>query len=203
MTTSEREQGPSLAEEFARARELSLGGLFIALGVIIPMAVHAVGGGRIGPVLLPMYLPVLVCAMLVSPAIAAGVGLLTPLLSSGLTGMPPVLPTLPVMVVELVSMSVIASLLRRRLGLHPLAATVAALVSGRVVLGLTVALAVNLLPSGLLASIPEAMRHPLPYVLAATATAVPGLILQLVAVPALVIAVERRSLARAGDPGGR
>ncbi|MGC9316970.1 MAG: ECF transporter S component [Armatimonadota bacterium] len=201
MTTSEREQGPSVAEEFARARELSLGGLFIALGVIIPMAVHAVGGGRIGPVLLPMYLPVLVCAMLVSPAIAAGVGLLTPLLSSGLTGMPPVLPTLPVMVVELVTMSVIASLLYRRLQLHVLAATILALLGGRVVLGLTVALAVNLLPAGLLASIPEAMRQPLPYVLAATATAVPGLILQLVAVPALVIAVERRSLARVGETG--
>jgi hypothetical protein len=50
-------QGPTVAEEVARARELSLGGLFIALGIVIPIAFHALGGGKLGAGLLPMYLP--------------------------------------------------------------------------------------------------------------------------------------------------
>jgi len=187
--------GPTIAEEFAWARELSLGGLFIALGVVIPIAFHALGGGRLGPVFLPMYLPVLVCGMLVSPGTAAAVGVLTPVLSSALTGMPPVLPTLPLMVAELGVMGVVASVLHRRARLPALLATPITLMVGRAVLGLCVLGAVSLLPPDLLASLPSPMRRPLAYLLAATVTALPGLALQLIAVPAVVALVERRPTA--------
>ncbi|MFW5866803.1 MAG: ECF transporter S component [Armatimonadota bacterium] len=185
-------RGPTVAEEVAYARELSLGGLFIALGVVIPIAFHAFGGGKLGPVLLPMYLPVLACAMLVSAPIAAAVGLLTPALSSALTGMPPILPYLPVMAAELIVMATVASLLHRRLKLHALPSVVLALLSGRVVLGLMAALLVAALPAGMQEALPEMMRRPITYVAAGTVTALPGLILQIVAVPAVVALVERR-----------
>jgi hypothetical protein len=171
---------------------LSLGGLFIALGIVIPIAFHALGGGKLGSVFLPMYLPVLACAMLVSAPIAAAVGLLTPVLSSALTGMPPILPVLPLMVAELTLMAVIASLLHRRLRLHALPGVVLALLAGRVVTGLMAALLVAALPAGLQESLPPIMRTPIAYVLAATVTALPGLALQIVAVPAVVAIVERR-----------
>ncbi len=188
----DQKRAPTVAEEFAWAREVSLGGLFIALGIVIPIGFHALGGGKLGPIFLPMYLPVLVCGMLVSPGTAAAVGLLTPVLSSALTGMPPVLPILPLMAAELTVMGAVASLLHRRLRLHVIPATVLTLLAGRAVLGLTVLLAVSLLPADVLASLPPPMRQPLPYVPAATAAAIPGLILQLIAVPAAVAAVERR-----------
>ncbi len=188
---------PTIAAEFAWARELSLGGLFIALGVVIPIAFHVLGGGRLGPVFLPMYLPVLVCGMLVSPGIAAAVGVLTPALSSALTGMPPVLPTLPLMMAELGVMGAIASLLHRRAHLPALLATPITLVVGRAVLGLCVLGAVSLLPPDVLASLPPPMRQPPAYLLVATVTALPGLVLQLIAVPAVVALVERRSTASA------
>jgi len=184
--------GPTIAAEFAWARELSLGGLFIALGVVIPIAFHAVGGGRLGPVFLPMYLPVLVCGMLVSPGTAAAVGVLTPVLSSALTGMPPVLPTLPLMVAELAVMGAVASVLHRRASLPALLVTPITLVVGRAVLGLCVLGAVSLLPPDLLASLPPPMRNPALYLVGATVTALPGLALQLIAVPAVVALVERR-----------
>jgi hypothetical protein len=184
---------PTVAEEVARARELSLGGLFIALGVVIPIAFHALGGGKLGSILLPMYLPVLACAMLVSAPIAAAVGLLTPALSSALTGMPPILPWLPVMAAELIVMATVASLLHRRLKLHALPTVILALLSGRVVLGLMAALMVAALPAGMQEALPELMRRPVTYVLAGTVTALPGLILQIVAVPAVVALVERRN----------
>jgi hypothetical protein len=184
--------GPTVAEEVSRARELSLGGLFIALGIILPMAFHAIGGGKIGSVFLPMYLPVLACAMLVSPPIAAAVALLTPTLSSALTGMPPILPYLPVMAAELVVMATLASLLHRRLKLHALPTVVLALLSGRVVLGLMAAVLVAALPAGMQQSLPDVMHQPVAWVIAATATALPGLILQIIAVPAVVAIVEKR-----------
>ncbi|MGI5819080.1 MAG: ECF transporter S component [Armatimonadota bacterium] len=196
MTAQDR---PTVAEEYLRARELSLGGLFIALGIVIPIAFHALGGGRLGPVLLPMYLPVLACAMLVSAPIAAAVGLLTPVLSSAMTGMPPILPTLPVIAVELAVMAAVASVLHRRLRLHALPAVVLALLSGRVVLGLMAVLLVSALPAGMQESLPEIMRRPPAYVVAATVTALPGLALQIVAVPAVVALVERRKRAGSVD----
>jgi hypothetical protein len=197
MTVKAREESTgTVAREFAHARELSLGGLFIALGVVIPMLFHALGGGKLGSTLLPMYLPVLACAMLVSPPIAAAVGFLTPALSSALTGMPPVLPYLPIMGAELVVMATLASLLHRRVKLHALPTVVLALLSGRVVLGLMAALMVAALPAGLRESLPELMRQPVTYVVAGTVTALPGLILQVAAVPTVVALVERRGLQR-------
>jgi hypothetical protein len=96
------------------------------------------------------------------------------------------------MVAELTLMAVIASLLHRRLRLHALPGVVLALLAGRVVTGLMAALLVAALPAGLQESLPPIMRTPIAYVLAATVTALPGLALQIVAVPAVVAIVERR-----------
>ncbi len=191
-----RESRQTVAAEFAWARDLSLGGLFIALGVVVPIIFHAVGGGNLGRMFLPMYLPVLACAMLVSPLVAFCVGLITPALSSLLTGMPPVLPTMPMMMLELSLMGLAASLLRRKLKLNVFVAIVATLLLGRIVTGLSVAAALLLLPREMLEAFPAFLRGPLPYVAAATVTAIPGLVVLLIVVPAVVLAVERTSLMR-------
>jgi len=196
--TGDAEGGRTIAAEFAWARDLSLGGLFIALGIVLPIIFHAVGGGHLGRAFLPMYLPVLAAAMLVSPLVAFCVGLITPALSSLLTGMPPVVPTMPMMMIELSLMGLAASLLHRRLRLHVVLATAAALVLGRAVMGLSALAALSLLPQQVQESAPEFMRGPLPYVIAATGVAMPGLVMLMVVVPTVVIAVERRSLLRAG-----
>ena len=57
-----------------------------ALGVVLPMAFHAVPGA--GNAWLPMHLPVMVCGLVAGPAPGAAAGLLAPVLSSLLTGMP-------------------------------------------------------------------------------------------------------------------
>lgn len=186
---------PTVAEQFLWARDLSLGGLFLALGVVVPIVFHAVGGGHLGSILLPMYAPVLACALLTSPGVAFLVGLLTPALSSALTGMPPVLPTLPLMMAELSLMALVASLLRRKARLHAVPALLVALLAGRVVMGLAVWGLVHLLPATLVEGLPPIMLSPLTYVGAATVKAIPGLVLQMLVVPAVVIGLERTSLA--------
>jgi hypothetical protein len=193
-----------VAAEFAWARDLSLGGLFIALGIVVPYVFHAVGGGHLGRLFLPMYLPVLAAAMLVSPLVAFCVGLLTPALSSLLTGMPPVVtpvvPMLFLMMVELSLMALLASLLHRRLRLNVFVTVVATLLFGRVITGLTAAAFISLPQDWLraLGGFPNLPRDPILYVKLATVAAIPGLIMLLIVVPALVLAVERISLTRAG-----
>ena len=68
------------------ARLVVLSGVFLALGVLFPLLFHSLG--NVGPVFLPMHWPVFLGAVFLPPGWAAGVGLLTPLLSGVLTGMP-------------------------------------------------------------------------------------------------------------------
>ena len=71
---------------------------FIALGFIFPVVFHMVGMGKI---FLPMFWPMAACGFFLTWPYAVSVGLLTPLISMLLTGMPPV-PILQLMMAEFV-----------------------------------------------------------------------------------------------------
>lgn len=98
---------PAMDRVEAEARELALGACFCALGVVIPALFHAV---NLGAVFLPMHLPVLIGGLLLRPRTAALVGVVTPWVSSFVTGMPPV-PFAVVMCLELAALGGVASLL--------------------------------------------------------------------------------------------
>lgn len=142
------------------------------------MLFHALGMG--GTVFLPMHIPVLLAGLALGPALGSAVGLLTPLLSFVLTGMPPVSPPiLPLMMLELAVYGFVAGLLMSRVGRSAWAVWIsllAAMVVGRVALGLAVAGAVAL--AGFQAD-------PVVYVLGSVATGLPGILLQLLLVPML------------------
>ena len=82
-----------------RTNKLILTSLFIACGLLLPLAFHSFGMG--GRTFLPMHLPVFMGGMLLGWMPGFIIGALTPVLSSLLTGMPPLIPSLPMMVVEL------------------------------------------------------------------------------------------------------
>lgn len=89
-----------------RVREPIWAAAFVALGVILPILFHLLSIGR---VFLPMHLPVLLAGLALSPRIAWAVGLITPWLSSWLTGMPP-MPMPVMMTAELIVLAEAASL---------------------------------------------------------------------------------------------
>ena len=68
-----------------RTRQLILGAVLIAFGLIVPSIFHYFSLG--GRVFLPMHIPVLLAGMLLSPSIAVIVGLLTPVMSTLLTAL--------------------------------------------------------------------------------------------------------------------
>ncbi len=82
-----------------RNLQLTLTAMFLALGLVWPMLFHAAG---LGSIFLPMFWPVAAGAFFLRTPYALTLALMTPLLSSLMTGMPPFAPPLVyVMMAEL------------------------------------------------------------------------------------------------------
>ncbi len=174
-----------LSPSYATAR-LTLAGLMMASGLLLPyLTAHAFGIP--GTVLLPMHLPVLLCGFFCGPLYGAAVGLLTPLLSAVLTGMPAFYPMLPAMMAELFAYGLLSGLLyyrtplgRWRYGAYP--SLLLAMLGGRVMHGL--AFEVMILLGG-------DLKSALAAVIGAVTVGLPGILVQLVLIPVLLLAVER------------
>lgn len=163
-------------------RRLVTTALCVALGCVLPQALHAFPNG--GMILLPMHIPVLLCGLTCSPAYGLGCGLLTPLLSHLGTGMPAA-PMLPAMLCELGAYGLTAGLAARclRTGnrLRDLyAQLIVAMLTGRAVYGLLNALVF------------QAGKYSLRlFFSAAFLTALPGILLQLLLLPTVILLLER------------
>lgn len=174
----------------SKTRELVFTGLCVALGLVLPLAFHTVPGG--GGIFLPMHIPVLLCGFLCGGWYGLACGAVTPLLSSLLTSMPPA-PMLPGMLCELATYGLVSGLLFRRLRLpnrllRTYAALGAAMLAGRLVSGLT---------NGFLF---RAGQYTLQaWVSASFVTALPGIAIQLVLLPALVLGLQKAGAIRLPD----
>lgn len=165
-----------------RTKKLVLAALLLALGVVIPTATHSIPNA--GSVLLPMHIPVLLCGLTCSWQYGLLCGLLAPSLSSLITGMPPA-AVLPAMVCELAAYGLVSGLSARFIhtGKHLrdlYAQLIAAMLIGRAAYG-----AMNALVFRAGAYSMEI------FLTAAFVTALPGIILQLLLLPALVLALEK------------
>ena len=161
-------------------KELNLAGLFIALGVIIPyFAGHAFGIP--GVVFLPMHIPVLMAGLLLGWRYGATVGVLTPLLSSLLTGMPALWPQLPMLGSELVIFGLVAGLVRKKFKWNLYVSLIVAMVAGRII------------GAGVLALVlaPPNINILIGMVTERLTTGLPGIGVQLVFIPGLVMLIER------------
>lgn len=158
-------------------REAVIGGLFTAMGVIVPVVFHTFGLGR---VFLPMHLPVLAAGFFVSPIVAAAVGSVTPWVSCFLTGMPP-LQTAVLMSLELPVLAAVASLCYRVLKWSMWVSTICAIVA-RITFDLTL---LTLVVAPLL-QLPRGA-----FGLASVIAGMPGILLQALTMPLIVTAFGR------------
>ena len=159
-------------------KQLVLAALCVALGVVLPVAFHSIPNA--GSVLLPMHIPVLLCGLVCGPVYGLLSGILTPLLSSMITGMPP-MAYLPGMLCELAAYGLAAGVLRRFVDLY--IQLVSAMLIGRLVYGVMNAL------------IFSAGNYSFAvFVSGAFVTALPGIVIQLVLLPAVVLLLEKARL---------
>ena len=169
-------------------RNLVMCELCIALGLVLPLAFHAVPNA--GQIFLPMHIPVLLSGLICGPLFGLICGALTPLLSSLMTGMPGA-AILPGMMCELATYGLVGGLLAR-LDIKPRAAGIYVSLVGAMLCGRLVAGALNAL-------IFRAGSYSLAmWVSASFVTALPGIVIQLIAIPLVVAALERAHVISAG-----
>lgn len=165
-----------------KTRNIVKGSMCIALGVLLPQVFHLVGGA--GPAFLPMHIPVLLSGFLVNPITGLYVGILTPILSHLITGMPPIapIPMLPIMIFELSTYGFIAGILYNKLKMNVFISLAGAMLAGRITYGLIVYI--------MLTFFHVKMAGPIAAVIGAVNNGILGIILQIVFIPVLVKLLE-------------
>ncbi len=151
----------------------------MALGVLFPILFHIFG---LGPVFLPMFVPILTAGFVLPPVPAVLVGIVTPLTSFLLTQMPPVL-ILPLMIIEGFFLAGIPAVFYGTLRWNFWLVLLAALLFDRILLGVLVlflAPVFHLPPR--LSSVYMVLRG------------LPGVLLNLILVPLFVKWLERREM---------
>lgn len=167
-------------------KNLVVAALMLALAYILPNFTGNIP--QFGSMLLPMHLPVLLCGFLCGGPWGAAVGFIAPLMRSAILGMPPMFPTAISMAFELAAYGFLTGVLYKRLPKTPVgiyASLIGAMLIGRVVWGIVRAL---LTLSG------NSTFSFAAFIAGAFTTAIPGIILQLIAIPALVLALQKAKL---------
>ena len=168
-----------------RAVRLVYGAACLALCLVLPFLVGQIP--QIGQALSPMHIPVFLCGFLCGWPYAALVGFLAPLLRSFLFSMPP-MPNAIAMALELAAYGFLTGFLYRLLPKKTpflYVTLLSAMVGGRLVWG-----AARFVIAGLSRS-----TFPFSAFLAGAVTnAVPGIVLHIVLVPAIVAAMDRAGL---------
>lgn len=161
-------------------RNITLSGILIALGLILPIATHGIGGGS---VLLPMHIPVLIAGFILPLPYAIFVGGIIPVLSSVMTGMPPVFPVLIFMFFELIAYAAATHLLYARFKQNVYVSLIGGMIAGRIVS----AFVVWILASFFMAKLPS----PIVFITGGIAQGIPGLLIQLVLIPVIVYSLKK------------
>jgi len=169
----------------SKTKKLVITAMFIAIGIVLPMAFHTIPNA--GRIFLPMHIPILLCGLVIGFPYGLACGIITPLLSSLITGMPPT-AMLPAMVCELAVYGTVSSLLMRYVPVKNLfsrtyISLIGAMIAGRIFLGVINAL-IFLAGSYLIRM----------WVTAAFITALPGVAIQIVIIPLIVLALQKSKL---------
>lgn len=169
-----------------RVKNLTLSAMFLALGLVLPFVTGQIP--KIGNMLLPMHIPVMLCGLICGWQYGGAVGLICPLLRSAVFHAPPALLAIG-MACELATYGLVVGLLYGRSKWKCVIALyrslLIAMVAGRLVWAAVRTLLAGLgrLPFGWAA-----------FVSGAVLTAIPGIILQLVLIPAIMVALDKAKL---------
>ena len=173
-------------------RSYVLTAIFVALAVLMPWVFHQFH--LAGPTFLPMHIFVLIAGLLFGWRAGLIVGLLTPLTSYAISGMP-VLRILPQIVIELSAYGFIAGILREKYNLRTIWSLLGAMTGGRIVLLL--AILVIYLIAGESYSPRGVEASPFAAFWSVVKQGWPGIVSQLISIPIIVWLVGKLAAERA------
>ena len=170
--------------KFSYVKKLVYTAVCSTLCLVLPMAFHSVPNA--GSIFLPMHIPVLLCGLICGWPFGLVTGLLGPFLSSIITGMPPA-AMLPAMMVECgvygLTAGVMMRFVRTRNAVADLyISLVSAMVLGRFIAGLVKAFILT----------PD--TAPFAWVTTSLVTGIPGIVIQLLLMPMVVLALTKARL---------
>lgn len=163
-------------------RKLTLSAMFMAIAFVLPFLTGQIP--QIGSMLCPMHIPLLLCGFFCGSPWGLVVGFATPILRSAILGMPQMFPMAVAMAFELAAYGFVAGWLHQKLQKkkrNVYIALLGAMIIGRIVWGLVMFAFMGF----------DATKFGFSAFLAgAVINAIPGIILQLVLVPVLVISLK-------------
>ena len=168
-----------------KVKRIVIAAMMIAACIVLPMAFHVIPGA--GPMLLPMHIPVILAGLICGPAFGFIVGLSGPFLSSTLTGMPAA-ALMPVMMIELSIYGAVTGLMMKYI--H----------TGRASFDLYISLIVAMICGRIMAGVVQALIFfEGTYAIGIWTTtyfitSFPGIIIQLIFLPSMVMALERERI---------
>ena len=166
-----------------KSLNMVLSALFLALAYIFPFLTGQIP--EIGSMLCPMHIPVLICGMVCGWQWGIGVGFVAPIIRSATLGMPPLFPKAICMAFELAVYGLVSGLMRKifpKKRIYIYLSLIIAMVVGRLVWGAAMYFCVMLQGGAFGMSA---------FLAGAVTNAIPGIVIQLVFVPVIVMVTEK------------
>lgn len=164
-------------------KKIVLAGLFLSIGIILPPLV-----GGLGPVVSPIHFPVILCGLLLGWKYGLIVGLITPPLVSAMWGgQLPMFPIALIMSFECAAYGFLSGFIYKKIQLFKnqlknlYFALIVSMIMGRIV---------YLLVIGFLFLIGVSVQSFTFYIGALFVTSLPGIILQILVIPPIVLVIE-------------
>lgn len=174
----------------SKTKKLTVTAMLLALGLVLPFLTGQIP--QIGQMLCPMHIPVFLCALICGWPWGLALGFFLPLVRSLLFGMPALFPNAVSMCFELATYGFVAGFLYFWKGWFCLrscyTALIAAMLAGRVVWGLA---------RWVLLGFGVAFSWQL-FVAGAFLNAIPGIVLHLILIPAVMAALGRAKVVPMG-----
>lgn len=171
--------------------KMILAAFFLAMSYVMPFLTGQIP--EIGAKLCPLHIPVLLCGFICGPVWGLAVGFVAPLLRSLILGMPPLFPTALCMAFELAVYGVMTG------GMHKIlpkkkpfvyVSLVIAMLAGRAVWGVAMMVCMGI------AGTPFTLEA---FIAGAFVNAIPGIIVQIILVPILVMVLDNSKILKLKD----
>ena len=171
--------------------KMILAGLFLALAYVMPFLTGQIP--EIGAMLCPLHIPVLLCGFLCGWPWGLTVGFIAPLLRSVMLGMPPFFPTAVCMAFELAAYGAIAGLMHKHLPrkkIYIYFSLITAMIVGRMVWGAAMLVCMGVKGGSFTIAA---------FITGAFTNALPGIVLQIVLIPLLVMILDNKKVSNLRD----
>lgn len=188
MFISLRKGGQHLLNK-SNIKNLTLTSMFIAIGIILPFFTGQIP--KIGAMMLPMHLPIMLCGLILGWKWGAASGIITPLLRSCIFHFPVLYPNAVCMAFELMTYGAVVGFFYNKSKWQCLKSLlrsiVASMILGRIVWAVSETFFLGLMGT----------KFTLEMFFASSITnAIPGIIIQLVFIPAIMISLDKTGVVK-------